>query len=69
MFVYQAVRITMTKQSKKETIARSIYRDTQGKRQPKRVALNATQEQVKSALTVAVSIGTSLFPPRLSKLA
>lgn len=51
--VYQAVRITMTKQSKKETIARSIYRDTQGKRQPKRVSLNATQEQVKSALTVA----------------
>lgn len=51
--VFQAVRITMTKRSKKETIDRSIYRDTQGKRQPKHVSLNASQEQVKSALTTA----------------
>jgi hypothetical protein len=51
--VYQTVRITMTKQSKKQTIDRSIYRDIKGKRQPKRITLNATQEQVKSALTVA----------------
>jgi hypothetical protein len=49
--VYQAVRITMTKESKKETISRSIYRDIQGKRQPKRVKLNDTEEQVRSALT------------------
>jgi hypothetical protein len=51
--VYQAVRITMTKQSKKEMISRSIYRDTQGKRQPKHTTLTATQEQVKSALAMA----------------
>ncbi len=49
--VYQAVRITMTKQSKKETIARSIYRDIQGKRQPKRVKLNDTEEQLRNTLT------------------
>jgi hypothetical protein len=51
--VYQAVRITMTKESKKETIARSIYRDTQGKRRPKRVKLNDTEEQLRNTLTQA----------------
>ena len=51
--VYQAVRITMTKESKKETIARSIYRDVQGKRQPKHVKLNGTEEQLKNTLTEA----------------
>ena len=51
--VYQAVRITMTKESKKETIARSIYRDTQGKRQPNRVRLNDTEEQLRNTLTQA----------------
>ncbi len=51
--VYQSVRITMTKQAKKEAIARSIYRDVQGKRQPKRVKLNDTEEQVRGALTEA----------------
>ena len=51
--VYQAVRITMTKLSKKETVARSIYRDAEGKRQPKRVKLNDTEEHLRSTLTVA----------------
>jgi hypothetical protein len=51
--VYQAVRITMTHESKKETISRSIYRDTQGKRQPKRVKLNDTEEQLRNTLTQA----------------
>jgi hypothetical protein len=51
--VYQAVRITMTKASKQETIARSIYRDTQGKRQPKHVKLNDTEEQLRNTLTQA----------------
>ncbi len=51
--VYQAVRITMTKDAKREAIARSIYRDTQGKRQPKRVKLKGTEEQLKSELTEA----------------
>jgi hypothetical protein len=51
--VYQAVRITLTKQTKKETVARSIYRDVQGKRQPKQVKLNNTEEQLRSTLTEA----------------
>jgi hypothetical protein len=49
--VYQAVRITMTKESKKETIDRSIYRDLQGKRKSKRIHLNGTEEQLKTSLT------------------
>jgi hypothetical protein len=51
--VYQTVRITLTKQTKKETVARSIYRDVQGKRQPKQVKLNNTEEQLRSTLTEA----------------
>jgi hypothetical protein len=51
--VYQAVRITMTKESEKETIDRSIYRDLQGKRKAKRIHLNGTEEQLKSRLTEA----------------
>jgi hypothetical protein len=51
--VYQAVRITMTKEAKKETINRSIYRDLQGKRKPKRIHLNGTEQQLKTSLTEA----------------
>jgi hypothetical protein len=51
--VYQAVRITMTKDAKKETVARSIYRDTQGKRKPRQVKLDSTAEQLRSTLTEA----------------
>jgi hypothetical protein len=51
--VYQAVRITMTKGSKKETVSRAIYRDPQGKRKPKPVKLDESQEQVKNTLTAA----------------
>ena len=51
--VYQTVRITMTKELKKETIDRSIYRDLQGKRTPKRVNLNGTEEQLKTSLIAA----------------
>jgi len=51
--VYQAVRITMTGESKKETIDRSIYRDPQGKRKPKRIHLNDTEEQLKASLAEA----------------
>jgi hypothetical protein len=51
--VYQAVRITMTKESKKQTIDRSIYRDLQGKRKPNHVHLNGTEEQLKTRLTEA----------------
>jgi hypothetical protein len=48
---YQAVRITMTKEAKKETIDRSIYRDLQGKRRPKRINLNGTEQRLKTSLT------------------
>ena len=51
--VYQAVRITMTKESKKETISRSIYRDIQGKRKPRQVELDHTSEQLRNTLTEA----------------
>jgi hypothetical protein len=47
--VYQAVRITTPTQS----VNRSIYRDLQGKRQPKRVNLTAKDEELKSALLQA----------------
>ena len=43
----------MTKESKKKTIDRSIYRDLQGKRTPKRVNLNGTEEQLKTSLIAA----------------
>ncbi len=48
--IYQAVRITMSKQSARESIARSIYRDALGKRHAKWRKLNATEEGVKKAL-------------------
>ena len=51
--VYQPVRITLSKQSKKATIDRSIYRDTQGKRQPKQVKLDAAEQQLQDTLTEA----------------
>lgn len=47
--VYQAVRITTPTHS----INRNIYRDLQGKRQPKRVSLTGKDEQLKSALLQA----------------
>jgi hypothetical protein len=51
--VYQAVRITMTDQSEKETINHSIYRDTQGKRKPRRFELDRTEAQIKNTLIAA----------------
>jgi ribosome-associated protein YbcJ (S4-like RNA binding protein) len=51
--VYQSVRINLSKQMKKETITRSIYRDTQGKRRPKRVNLDAAEQQLQSTLIAA----------------
>ena len=51
--VYQSVRINLSKQMKKETITRSIYRDTQGKRRPKRVNLDGEEQQLASTLTAA----------------
>jgi hypothetical protein len=51
--VYQSVRITMSKHSKKETRTRSIYRDTQGKRSLKRVNLDAADQQIQSTLIAA----------------
>jgi len=51
--VYQSVRITLSKQSKKETSTRSIYRDTQGKRLPKQVKLDATEAQLENTLIQA----------------
>jgi hypothetical protein len=47
--VYQAVRITTPTRS----VNRNIYRDLQGKRQLKRVNLNAKDEELKSALLQA----------------
>jgi hypothetical protein len=47
--VYQAVRITTPTHS----MDRNIYRDPQGKRQPKRVSLTGKDEQLKSALLQA----------------
>jgi hypothetical protein len=43
----------MTKESKTESISRAIYRDPQGRRKPKPVKLDASQEQVKNTLTAA----------------
>ncbi|WP_263360146.1 hypothetical protein [Acidicapsa ligni] len=51
--VYQTVRITMTKESKQETLSRAIYRDPKGKRKPKPIRLDESQEQVKNTLTTA----------------
>ncbi len=51
--VYQAVRITMTKQTQKQTISHSIYRDVEGKRKPKAVKLDTTVEHVKNTLIEA----------------
>jgi hypothetical protein len=47
--VYQAVRITAAGR----TMDRSIYRDTQGKRRPRRVELSERDEQLKVALVQA----------------
>jgi hypothetical protein len=51
--VYQAIRITVSNESKKETVSRSIYRDTQGKRKPRQVKLDRTEEQLRSTLAEA----------------
>ena len=51
--VYQSVRITMSKQSQKETRTRSIYRDTQGRRRVKRTKLDAAEQQIQNTLTAA----------------
>lgn len=51
--VYQAVRITITNQKQKQTISHSIYRDVEGKRQPKRVKVDSTEEHVRNTLTEA----------------
>jgi len=51
--VYQSVRINFSKQMKKETITRSIYRDTQGRRKPKRVNLDGEEQQLASTLVAA----------------
>lgn len=47
--VYQVVRITASGR----TMDRSIYRDTQGKRQPRRAKLSVREEQLKVALVKA----------------
>lgn len=47
--VYQVVRITASGR----TMDRSIYRDTQGKRQPRRAKLTVREEQLKVALVKA----------------
>jgi hypothetical protein len=51
--VYQAVRITTTKQASKQTTARSIYRDLRGERKPMPVKLDAREEQLRNRLTQA----------------
>lgn len=51
--VYQAVRITMLKQSTRESSARSIYRDVVGRRQVRLKQLNATDKRLKDTLTNA----------------
>ncbi len=51
--VYQAVRITMTKDREKETVSRAIYHDTQGKRRPKQIKLDENGERVRSMMITA----------------
>lgn len=51
--VYQSVRITLSKQSKKESVSRTIYRDAQGRRQPKQVKLSTSEEELKGMLVEA----------------
>ena len=51
--VYQSVRINLSKQMKHETITRSIYRDTQGKRRPKQVKLDGEEQHLASTLAAA----------------
>jgi hypothetical protein len=51
--VFQSVRVIVSNQSKKETKIRSIYRDSQGKRRAKQVKLDATEQQLNTALNQA----------------
>ena len=51
--VHQSIRITMSKQSQRETTTRSIYRDAQGRRRAKQVKLDDAEQQIQSTLTAA----------------
>jgi hypothetical protein len=51
--MYQAVRITSSEQTGRQTMERSIYRDLQGKHKPKVERLTGGEEQLKSTLLQA----------------